>query len=238
MNVIKISLLTALLVVQVDLMGAEPPSVKLDAVNQRTEAKKPSANVTSQLMQRRILSGRARLEEVRKALSIPQVGELVNSLHMLYAMGWHRGVHQLLKAIWRNSAKDHQDYADLAWKQLSAVPSRIALASTLNRLYPAVPEYRAYIRSRAKDEHEYHQAQVAISLGLNHDPADVPYLAKLASGDNVYVVQTAITALALMDEEKARLALLDLKKRFAQDPRARLISEVIQRAYPGSRAGP
>lgn len=193
---------------------------------------KASDEATSWLLYKRIVSGKAKLADVRKALSIANTGALVNTIHALYIMRWHRGVQNLLLAMWRHSDADRKNYPDLAWVKIEQPVTRIAIASTLNRLNPVNREYIRYIRSRADDEHEFHKAQVAVALGLNHDPADVEYLVKLANGDNVYVVQSAITALALMDEEKARMALVELEKKYVRDPRGRLAGEVLRRAYP------
>ncbi|MEJ1364555.1 MAG: HEAT repeat domain-containing protein [Candidatus Sedimenticola sp. (ex Thyasira tokunagai)] len=194
--------------------------------------KKDGGHIVDRLLQKRILSGRAQLVDVRKALGTPSVGALTNTVHALYAMRWHRGVHTILLAMWRSSEKDHLDYPELAWDLILRPATRIAVAATLNRLYPGNPEYRKYIRAHANDAHEFHRAQVAIALGLNHDPADVKYLVRLVNEENHYVIQSAITALALMDEEAARLALVGLQKKYTSDPRGQLISEVLKRAYP------
>jgi hypothetical protein len=196
-----------------------------------TTSGQPEQSSVDVPLQKRLLSGKATLADIRQAMSNPNIGELANAIHALYSMSWHRGAHSVLLAMWRNSPADQQEFPELAWEPIAKPAVRIALASTLNRYYPADPQYRTYLRAHINDTHEFHRAQAAVGLGLNHDPADVETIVKLAQEDNVMVAQSAITALALMDEEKARQALVELQKQYADHPKGRLIREVLQRAY-------
>ncbi len=197
-----------------------------------------SPPLSAQELQQRLLNGQARLADIRSAMSNPKIGELANAIHALYAMNWHRGAHNVLTAMWRNDETAHQAYPELAWENISKPAVRIAIASTLNRYYPLAPQYRQYLRQHIDDKHEFHRAQVAIALGMNHDPKDIPAISKLAQEDNIYVAQSAITALGLMDEEKARLALMELGKAYQGQPKGRLIQEVLRRVYPPKKKKP
>jgi hypothetical protein len=182
-------------------------------------------------LQRKITYGNATLLEVKQALSnTSDVAGLTNTLHAMYSMRWHRGVINLLDDMW---ADNHTRVTELAWDALAKVPARIALASTINRIRSMnQPEYLEYIRAHRYDEHEFHRAQVVISLGLNGDPVDVAYLQEMAEGDNVYVAQSAITALGMLVHPKSKEALSTLSQKYINDDRGRLIREVFQKAYP------
>jgi len=182
-------------------------------------------------LQQKITYGNATLIEVKQALSnTSDVAGLTNTLHAMYSMRWHRGVINLLDDVWANK---NTKVPELAWDALSKVPARIALASTINRIRSMnQPEYLEYIRSHRYDEHEFHRAQVVISLGLNGDPIDVAYLQEMAEGDNVYVAQSAITALGILVHPKSKEALSTLSQKYVDDDRGRLIREVFQKAYP------
>jgi hypothetical protein len=56
----------------------------------------------------------------------------------------------------------------------------------------------------------------------------------MADGENVYVAQSAITALALMAHPQAEQALRDLAPKYSDDQRGILIREVLEKAYPGT----
>ena len=182
-------------------------------------------------LQRKITYGNATLIEVKQALSnTNDVAGLTNTLHAMYSMRWHRGVINLLDDIW---AENNTKVPELAWDALSKVPARIALASTINRIRSMnQPEYLEFIRSHRYDEHEFHRAQVVISLGLNGNPVDVAYLQEMAEGDNVYVAQSAITALGILVHPKSKEALSTLSQKYVDDDRGKLIREVFQKAYP------
>lgn len=190
-----------------------------------------SAN-ESRYLRQQIATGTARLAQVRRALTINDKAELANTIHALYAMRWHRGVHQVLEALWSLDEQGRRDYPELAWDSIAETAVRLAVASTLNRIHPADSEYREYIRAHRYDEHEFHRAQVVIALGLNADPDDVEYIVSQIQGDNDYVIQSAITALGLMENEKAYQALKELEQQYRDEPRGRLIQNVIRYAYP------
>ena len=188
----------------------------------------PTASDYTELRQK-ITYGQATLAEVRSALTERDPAALTNTVHALYSMRWHRGVITLLYELW---AFNKGLYPELAWDLIEKPPVRIALASTLNRIQVLdASEYKTYIRAHENDEHEFHRAQVVVALGLGGDPADVPYLEKMAAGDNAYVAQSAITGLGLMTNQKARDALIGLQEKFRTDPREPLIAEILQKAY-------
>jgi len=177
----------------------------------------------------KIVTGQATVSDVREALTDRNVAALTNTLHGLFAMRYHRGVLYLLEALWKGQT---DNYPELAWDQLNKTPTRLALASTLNRIYIGhTDEYIDFIRAHKDETHEFHLAQVAIGLGLHGDPADVDYLKDLASGDNVYIVQTSLTGLSLMNNPRARDALIEIEQQFQDDPRARLAAELLRKAY-------
>ena len=180
-------------------------------------------------LRRKIASGMATLAECRKALTETDVGGLTNTVHALYSMGWHRGVYHVLHDMWN---KDRAKYPEFAWDLIVKAPVRIALASTINRLELSGSNvYLDYIRAHKYDKHEFHRAQVVVALGLNGNPEDIKYIKSMADGDDHYVVQSAITALALMNSKKASDALIELWKKYRDTPRGNLIEEVLQRAY-------
>ncbi len=180
-------------------------------------------------LHRAIAYGSATLAEVRRALTQRDAGALSNTMHALYTMRWHRGVLHLLNDAWRLK-KDK--YPELAWDLLAKAPVRIALASTINRiLVVGTGEYRDYIRSHGNDAHEFNRAQVAVALGFNSDSADVPLLREMADGDVPYVVQTAATGLALMNNREAEMALLELELKYRAKPRGGLFADLLRHVY-------
>jgi hypothetical protein len=187
-----------------------------------------------QLLYRKIIYSQATLADVRQALTDKDTGSLTNTVHALYSMHWHRGVLHLLDAMWNLDNKS--DYPELSWDLIEKPPVRIALASTINRIKNAEQndnnnEYIEYIRQNKNATHEFILAQVAVAMGFNGDPADVEYLETLASSDNTYVTQTALTGLSLMNNTMAKDALIELAETFKDDPRSDLISELLQQAY-------
>ena len=186
-------------------------------------------SATYRELQKKILYGEASLFEVRTALTNPDVGSLTNTVHTLYSMKWHRGVYHLLDDLWYL----HKSKApDLDWDKIAKPPVRIAVASTLNRTRTEnTNQYRDYIRRHQYDEHEFHRAQVVIALGFNQDPQDIPYLVEMVNADNHYVTQSAITALALMRQDRARDAMIKLLKQHQDNPRGELLKELLAKAY-------
>ena len=177
----------------------------------------------------KIIQGQATLAEVREALTDQDPAALTNTVHALYSMQWHRGVIHVLKDMW---AMNKTAYPELAWDLIEKPPVRIALASTLNRIFAGgTPEYKEYIRQHENETHEFNRAQVVVALGFNGDPADVEYLKTMASGDNVYVTQSALTGLAFMNNPQARDALIKLEETFKDDPRSKLAAELLSKAY-------
>lgn len=189
----------------------------------------PHHAVNYRFLQRKITFGQATLAEVRQALTDNDTGNITNTLHALYSMRWHRGVIHLLYEMW--DLKKGK-YPELAWDIIDKAPARIALASTICRIQiTGTGKYLQYIRSHENDKNEFNRAQVVIALGLNGDAADVDYIKKMADGDNVYVAQSAITALSLVGHKKASDAMIDLWFKYRGTPRGNLIQELLRQAY-------
>ena len=181
------------------------------------------------VLREKITFGNANFSEVREALTEPDILNLTNTLHALYSMRWHRAVLHLLQNIWE---RKREKYPELAWDLLEKIPPRIALASTINRIRIFnTDEYKAYIRSHRYAEHEFVRAQVVVSLGLNGDPDDVDYLVKMVNSSNHYVVQTAMTSLALMGHVRAKEAMITLEDEYRDEPRGKLLRELLKKAY-------
>ena len=181
------------------------------------------------VLREKITFGNANFSEVREALTEPDILNLTNTLHALYSMRWHRAVLHLLQNIWE---RKREKYPELAWDLLEKIPPRIALASTINwiRIFNT-DEYKAYIRSHRYADHEFVRAQVVVSLGLNGDPDDVDYLVKMVNSSNHYVVQTAMTSLALMGHVRAKEAMITLEDEYRDEPRGKLLRELLKKAY-------
>lgn len=176
-----------------------------------------------------IVYGQANFNQVYAALKTDDVGELVNIIHALYSMRWLRGVNNILKAMWE---MDQKAYPELNWDKIKLTPVRIAIASTINRIKILdTREYKDFIRQHKYDDHEFHRAQVVVALGLNQDPVDIAYLHEMAEGDNIYVSQSAITSLALMNNEQAKESLIKLANKYKDSPRGRLVMDVLKNAY-------
>jgi hypothetical protein len=166
---------------------------------------------------------------VREALTEPNVVNLTNTLHALYSMRWHRAVLHLYQNIWD---RKRGQYPELAWELLEKIPPRIALASTINRVRIFnTEEYKAFIRSHRYADHEFIRAQVVVSLGLNGDPDDIEYLVKMVHSTNHYVVQTAMTSLALLGHVRAKEAMIILEKTYRDESRGKLLRELLKQAY-------
>jgi|GEM_PF-1381132 len=181
------------------------------------------------LLLRNITYGRSTLAQVRQAMTDTDVGELTNIVHALYSMRWNRGVTNLIYDMWEGRK---QKYPELAWTLIDKAPVRIALASTICRIQiTGTEKYLAYIRSHEHDRNEFHRAQAAIALGFNGTQDDVAYIKSMADGDNAYVAQSAITALALMGQKAASNALIDLWYKYRNTKRGNLIQEVLRQAY-------
>ncbi len=206
------------------------PEIKNETANGQTEYEQ-------QTLLQKIAFGQASFFEIRKSLSQTDIAALSNTIHALYAMRWNRQVQHLLRHLWNMNT---EIYPELAWDEISKPPVRIALASTIFRIQSLdtlahydLQQYKSYIRAHKYDEHEFHRAQVAVALGLAGDPVDVPYLIEMASSDNHYVIQSAITALGLMNDKQASDGLIALYKQFRQDDsnRADLILDVLKKGY-------
>lgn len=180
-------------------------------------------------LREKILSSKATLYEVKQALTEKDPYALTNTIHGLFAMRWHRGVYHLLHDMWNNpQSLDPQ----LARQAIANNPVRIALASTINRIeIVGTDEKLAYIRLYKDDPHEFNRAQVLIALGLNGYPDDIEYIELMADSKNHYVVQSAITSLALMSSKKARNAMINLWERYKNTPRGDLLKTLLKQSY-------
>lgn len=182
-----------------------------------------------QALFQKIITGTAKMDDVKAALTDTDPASLTNTMHALYSMRWHRGVTHMLMDMWN---LDKTDYPDISWDLIEKPPVRLALASTINRIQSSgTREFIDYLRAHEDEKHEFNIAQVAIGLGFQGDPADVEYLKKLASGDNHYVIQSSLTALSLMHNPAARDALEDIVLKFRDDPRSNLAVELLKQAY-------
>ena len=70
-----------------------------------------------------------------------------------------------------------------------------------------------------------------VALGLNGDPDDIEYLVQMVNSNNRYVIQTAITSLALLGHENAKDAMIILEDEYRDDPRGELLRELLKYAY-------
>lgn len=202
-----------------------------DTEKNTTADRTPSIPVAEYtVIQKKITQGTANVEEVRRALTERKdVAALTNTIHALYAMRWHRAVVKLLDDLW---TLNNSRYPELSWELFAKAPARIALASTINRIKIFnTQEQKQYIRAHKDDKHEFHRAQVAISLGLNGDPVDVPVLKKMAEENNVYVSQSAITSLAIMNANQARNAMIELWQDDKESDRGELLLQLLYKAY-------
>jgi len=190
-----------------------------------------SENTTSEYskLREKITFGKATFDEVREALTEPNVVGLTNTIHALYSMRWHRAVLHLYQHIWD---RKREKYPELAWDLLEKIPPRIALASTINRVRIFnTEEYKAFIRTHRYSDHEFIRAQVVVSLGLNGDPDDIEYLVKMVHSHNDYVIQTAITSLAFLGHQNAKEAMIELEEEYRDGPRGKLLRELLKYAY-------
>ena len=183
-----------------------------------------------QLLERKIAYGKATLADVRKGLSITDIGKLTNIVLALYSMRWQRGVFVLLHNMW--DLKDKNVYPELNWKEFAKPPVRLALATTLLRVDQFHNQrYVDYLRAHEQDKNEFHRAQVVVGLGFKGEPRDIHYIYRMAGGKDAYVAEAAITALGLMALPQAKDGLLLLHKKYANDPRDMVIMNVLQKAY-------
>lgn len=180
-------------------------------------------------LRQKITHGRATLADARRAMTDSDPVSLSNTIHAFYVMRRHRGVVYLLDGMW---ALDKEKYPELAWEQIAKPPARLALASTLNRIRIVKTDaFRDYIRLHKDDEHEFIRAQVAVALGFNGHPDDLPYLKAMSDGDNHYVAQSAITGLSLFGGNRARDILIELAQKHQGTSRGDLMVEMLRKAY-------
>ena len=200
------------------------------AIARNNEAKqRPAPNLEIESAKKLIIYGNASIAQVRRALTEKDTAELTNTVHALFSMRWHRGVFNLLYKMW---TMEVEEYPELNWKAIEKEPTRIALASTLNRIQiTKTEEFQNYIRSFKEHEHEFIRAQVVVALGFNGDPVDVPYLNEMAEGDNDYVAQSAIAGLGLMNNNEAKQALIKLGTRYLDTERGAIVNGMLRDGY-------
>ncbi len=199
------------------------------AAEKQIEQASPGTKTNYAVLQKKIIYGAAKLADVKLALTEKDVGSLTNTVHGLYSMRWHRGVYNLLDDMWDLNKEKHPD---LAWELLEKAPVRIALASTINRTKIVnTEEQKEYIRAHKYDDHEFHRAQVVVALGMNGEVSDIEYIKSMASGDNHYVAQSAISGLALMGGNEAKYALAEIWRNFQGTKRGELAKTLIQKVY-------
>lgn len=193
------------------------------------ESSKNENKINHVIFYEKILYGKANLADIRLALTDKDIGRLTNTIHALYNYRWHRGVTNLLNDMW---SMKKENAPEISWQLFEKVPVKLALASTINRIKIFnTEEYKNYLHEHKYDTHEFHRAQVIIALSFNGDPKDVDYISEMADGDNHYVAQTAISALGIMNGEKAKKALGNLWKEYRESSKGKLIEEVLKNAY-------
>ncbi len=176
-----------------------------------------------------IYTGKAKLSQVKWALTSGDTTQLVNTMHALYAMRGHIGIYNMLYRMWR---LEMDDDPNINWPAIKQPPVRIALASTINRIDGLKSrELREYIRSFKYDDLDANRGQVLVALGLNGDPVDVPYLEEMADSDNHYLTQIGVSSLAFMSNSTAKDSLISLARKYYDTPRGDLILGVLKRAY-------
>ncbi len=199
------------------------PETQLEAVDTAESL------VDYNFLRHKITYSQASLAEVRTALTARDKQTLTNIVHALYSMRWLRGVQYVLDDVW---ALKKQNDPEFSWDLLQAAPARLALASTLNRIHIIdTDEYLDYIRAYKFDDDEFNRAQVVVALGFNGDPNDIDYIKSMADGDNHYVVQSAVTGLALIGGNQARDAMIELWKKYADTNRGELILDLLEKSY-------
>jgi HEAT repeat protein len=209
-----------------DLLIDKSEAIDSIANQSNTETSK---HINYPLLQQKVIRGSASLFEVKQALTDTDVGSLTNTVHGLYSMRWHRGVYNLLNDMWEQKQEAHPDFA---WDSLNKVPVRIALASTINRIKIVnTDEQLQYIHDHKYDDHEFHRAQAVVALGINGKPEDIEYIKSMALADNHYVAQSAMTGLALMNNEKAKFALAEIWKENQGTKKGDLAEKIIQKVF-------
>lgn len=203
-----------------------------EQLTEKSAAESQAKKLSFRTIYDRIYAGKANMEMVRLALTSKDTTKLVNTMHALYAMKWHVGVYKLLYTMWELDPEKTKPEININWEAIKQPPVRIALASTINRIDTIkAKEFRDYIRTFKYDDSELNRGQVLVALGLNGDPADVPYLEEMADSDSRYLTQISVSSLAFMENETAKNSLITLAKKHYNTPRGKLILGVLDRAY-------
>ena len=178
----------------------------------------------------KVTSGQASLSDIKSGLRAGKPGDTANILHALYAMRDSLIVKKLLHSMWYGRQDLHPD---IPWERLQSPVVRVALASTLNRIFHVNnQEFLDYIRGQKDNEIFLVRSQVAVSLGINGDPGDIDVLAAYVLDKSDHVARSAVTGLAFMYSPKARdelIRLLELQR--DNSKRKRLIQEALLHTY-------
>lgn len=176
-----------------------------------------------------IANGKAYPNEVLEALKTDNTLEMTNLIHALYSMRWHKRINSLLYALWD---LDKEKHPNINWSLIEKKPIRIALASTINRIKTdGTEKYIDFIRQNKYDKHDFTRAQVVVALGLNGEVKDVAYLEEMADKDEVYLSQSAITSLVLMQNKIAKDTLIKLANKHKNTPKGELIIKLLGISY-------
>ncbi len=230
---IKVILLIAFLITTSSLNSvhvfADAKPVQDNEINNKESTNHHKDPIPFKNLYNKIYSGKATLEHVKQALNSDDTTKLVNTMHALYAMRLNRGAYNLMYDMWELK---NTEETDINWKIIGEPPVRIALASTINRIDGVKSrELREYIRSFKYNDDEKLRGQVLVALGLNGDPADVPYIVEMANSNNRYLTQIGVSSLAFMGNGTAKKALIAMANKHYDTPRGKLVIDVLKRAY-------
>ena len=187
------------------------------------------------ILRSKVAAGVATMAEVHAALTERDTDGIADTMHALYSLRWSRMAHALYDDLWLLHRDGHPDFA---WRQIEAIPARIALAGTLARIRGRdAKEFLAYIHAHKYDTDGSHRAQAVIALGRNGDPGDVDYLIEMAGADSVYVAQSAATALALVGHPRARDELIRLWGEEKDEDKKAHLARMLLQAYAWQSGG-
>ena len=177
----------------------------------------------------KVAIGVAKIDEVYAALTEQDVVGITNTMHALHSLRWNRVIYHLYYDLWHLKKDKHPKFA---WQEIESIPARIALASTITRAQGKdAEEFQNYIHAHKYDEHEFHRAQAVVALGLIGNPDDVDYIIKMANSENKYVVQSAVTSLALVNNTRAGDELIRLWEQEKETVRKEYLSKLLKQAY-------
>ena len=177
----------------------------------------------------KVIAKKATIQEIQRSLSLNKPGDVANIMHALYSMRHSPIVRNLLRDLWY---ENQQAREQIPWQRLRSPVIRVALASTIHRIFPGVSdEFVSYIRAQGQHQSFLVRAQVAIALGLSGEPQDVALLASYLDGESDYVADSAVVGLAYMYNQEAKQSLIQAIKRVKDKKRLDLIREALLRTY-------